>query len=62
MSTTKTRGDSLSARLTPGQREEMLTLFIDQRATYAEGLELLEKWKITSSIGAVLSAFISAYA
>lgn len=57
MNQTKPRGDSLGARLTPERREELLTLFIDQRASYAEGLELLSKWNITSSIGALANFY-----
>jgi hypothetical protein len=54
----KIRSDALWARLTPAQREELLTLCVEQGASLADGLELLRGWEQPASRTA-LSRFIS---
>ena len=56
----KTRSDSLFAKLKPAQREELLTLLVEQGAGLADGLALLEKWGLRASY-ASLSRFISSH-
>lgn len=53
----KARSDSLYARCTPEQREELFVFLVEQGGGYARALEMLESWGLRSSLGS-LSAFV----
>jgi len=55
---TKARSDSLYARCTPEQREELLVFLVELGGPYSKALEMLEKWGVRASLGS-LSNFVS---
>lgn len=56
----KARSDSLYARCTPEQREELLVFLVEMGGPYAQALTMLEKWGVRASLGS-LSRFVSQY-
>jgi hypothetical protein len=54
----KPRPDSLYAKLTPAQREELLLLLLEQGGSYEDGVARLSAWGVSSS-AAALSRFVS---
>jgi hypothetical protein len=56
----KTRSDSLFAKLKPAQREEIFALCVEGGTSIADGVALLKKWGVSSSVPA-LSRFISSH-
>lgn len=54
----KARPDSLYARLTPTQREELLVFLVEQGGSYQDGIGVCGDWGINAS-PAALSRFVS---
>ncbi len=54
----KPRSDSLYARCTPEQREEILVFLVELGGPFSKALEMLEKWGVRASLGS-LSRFVS---
>lgn len=53
----KARSDSLYARCTPEQREELFVFLLEIGGPFAAALAMLEKWGVHASLGS-LSAFL----
>jgi hypothetical protein len=49
----KTRSDSLYARLSPTQREDLLSLLLEECASTETALEVCRKWGVKASKGAI---------
>ena len=49
----KKRADSLFAKMTPDQREDLFLLCLEQGASLQEGLKLLSDWQLSSSPAAL---------
>jgi hypothetical protein len=49
----KPRADSLWAKLTPAQRDEVFTLLAEQGSGYQAAVDMLAKWDVKTSVGAV---------
>lgn len=54
----KIRSDSLYARLSPEQREELFVLLVECQGPYEEALRILETWGVHASSGS-LSTFVN---
>jgi len=58
---TKARSDSLYARCTPEQRDELLVFLVELGGSYSKALKMLEEWGVRASLGS-LSNFVSQHA
>ena len=54
----KARSDSLYARCSPEQREELLVFLVELGGPYNRALKMLEEWGVRASLGS-LSRFVS---